>query len=62
MSLTNPNVRVFKSRIDSICRRSVALRPQMTTMFAAGEVPSYAEIEAKNVVFVKGVVGEIPAG
>jgi len=33
-----------------------------SVLFAAGEVPDYAEIEAKNTVFVEGVVGEIPAG
>ncbi|MCU1502101.1 MAG: basic rane lipoprotein [Ilumatobacteraceae bacterium] len=33
-----------------------------STMFAAGEVPDYATIEAKNIVFVKGVVGDIPKG
>jgi simple sugar transport system substrate-binding protein/basic membrane protein A len=33
-----------------------------TEMFAAGVVPDYATIEAKNVVFVQGVVGEIPKG
>jgi basic membrane protein A and related proteins len=33
-----------------------------TVMFAAGEVPAYADIEAKNTMFVQGVVGEIPAG
>ena len=31
-------------------------------LFAAGVVPDYATIEAKNVVFVKGVVGDIPKG
>jgi basic membrane protein A and related proteins len=31
-------------------------------MFADGVVPTYAEIEAANTVFVEGVVGQIPAG
>lgn len=29
-------------------------------LFAAGTVPDYATIEAKNTVFVKGVVGDLP--
>ncbi|MCU1353507.1 MAG: basic rane lipoprotein [Acidimicrobiales bacterium] len=31
-----------------------------TVLWAKGVVPAYAEIEAKNTVFVKGVVGSIP--
>jgi len=31
-----------------------------TVLFAAGEVPAYADVEAKNTMFVEGVVGEIP--
>ena len=31
-----------------------------STLFAAGEVPDYAAIEAKNTVFVEGVIGELP--
>lgn len=33
-----------------------------TDMFAAGTVPAYADIEAKNTTFVAGVVGKVPAG
>lgn len=33
-----------------------------STLFAAGQVPDYATIEAKVNVFVQGVVGEIPKG
>jgi basic membrane protein A and related proteins len=33
-----------------------------TELFAEGVVPTYAEIEAANTVFVEGVVGQIPAG
>jgi len=33
-----------------------------STLFAAGVTPDYATVEAKNTVFVKGVVGEIPKG
>ena len=33
-----------------------------TVMFAAGETIDYATVESKNTMFVKGVVGEIPAG
>jgi simple sugar transport system substrate-binding protein/basic membrane protein A len=33
-----------------------------SVLFAAGEVPDYATVEAKNTVFVEGVVGEIPKG
>ncbi|MCU1394109.1 MAG: basic rane lipoprotein [Ilumatobacteraceae bacterium] len=32
-----------------------------STIFPAGDIPTYAEIEAKNTVFVQGVVGDIPA-
>jgi len=32
-----------------------------SVMFAAGEVPVYADIEAKNTKFVQGVVGDIPS-
>ena len=31
-----------------------------STLFEAGVVPDYATIEAKNVVFVQGVVGDLP--
>jgi basic membrane protein A len=31
-----------------------------SVLFAAGTVPDYATIEAKNTVFVKGVVGDLP--
>lgn len=31
-----------------------------TVLFAAGEIPAYADVEAKNTMFVEGVVGEIP--
>ena len=31
-------------------------------MIPAGTTPSYADVESKNTVFVKGVVGEIPKG
>lgn len=31
-----------------------------TILFAAGEIPAYADIEGKNTMFVQGVVGEIP--
>jgi simple sugar transport system substrate-binding protein/basic membrane protein A len=33
-----------------------------TELWPAGTVPDYADIEAKNTVFVKGVVGQIPKG
>jgi simple sugar transport system substrate-binding protein/basic membrane protein A len=33
-----------------------------SVLFAAGKVPTYAEIETAATVFVKGVVGEIPKG
>jgi simple sugar transport system substrate-binding protein/basic membrane protein A len=33
-----------------------------SVMFAEGVVPDYAEIEEKQTVFVKGVVGDIPKG
>jgi simple sugar transport system substrate-binding protein/basic membrane protein A len=33
-----------------------------SVMFAEGETPAYADIEAKNTAFVQGVVGDIPAG
>ena len=33
-----------------------------TVLFAEGEVPDYADGEAKNTMFVEGVVGEIPEG
>jgi basic membrane protein A len=33
-----------------------------TIMFAEGETPVYADIEAKNTAFVKGVIGDIPQG
>jgi len=33
-----------------------------SVLFADGEVPQYADIEAKNTQFVKGVVGKIPNG
>lgn len=33
-----------------------------TELFAAGVTPDYATIEAKNVVFVQGVVGDLPKG
>jgi len=32
-----------------------------TTLFAAGETPAYADIEAKNTKFVQGVVGQLPS-
>ena len=31
-----------------------------TVLFAAGEIPAYADIEGKNTMFVEGDVGEIP--
>ncbi len=33
-----------------------------SVLFADGEVPPYADIEAKNTQFVEGVVGKIPNG
>ena len=33
-----------------------------SVLFAAGVVPDYATIEEKSIVFVKGVIGEIPKG
>jgi basic membrane protein A and related proteins len=32
-----------------------------SVLFAEGVTPDYAEVEAKNVVFVKGVVGQLPS-
>jgi simple sugar transport system substrate-binding protein/basic membrane protein A len=32
-----------------------------SVLFAEGVTPDYAEVEAKNVVFVEGVVGELPS-
>jgi simple sugar transport system substrate-binding protein/basic membrane protein A len=32
-----------------------------SVLFAEGTSPNYADVEAKNVVFVKGVVGELPS-